>query len=229
MKFSYFITVAFFFTLLISGCKQHQEVRRPISHTSGSFMKKSAERNKKLVASEEDQIKSIIKNNPKVQYFTSSKGYWYSYETKNKLDTLTPKKGDVAFFEYEIKDLQGTIIYSQLELRPQTYYIDKQDIMMGLRDGIKLMHKNETVNFLFPSHMGYGYHGDNKKIGINQPLLCTVTLHDFKPEAVYKKQPEAKPAAVELPSGTVSKDSTPKQPIPVKKLIQSANPKDTLK
>jgi hypothetical protein len=36
--------------------------------------------------------------------------------------------------------------------------------------------------------MGYGYHGDNKKIGINQPLLCTVTLNDFKPESVYKKE-----------------------------------------
>ena len=62
--------------------------------------------------------------------------------------------------------------------------------MMGLRDGIKLMHKNETVNFLFPSHIAYGYHGDNKKIGPNQPLICTITLNDFKPEAVYKKELE---------------------------------------
>jgi hypothetical protein len=30
----------------------------PISQTSGSFMKKSVERNKKLVAGEEDQIKN---------------------------------------------------------------------------------------------------------------------------------------------------------------------------
>jgi hypothetical protein len=49
------------------------------------------------------------------------------------------------------------------------------------------MHKNEKVNFLFPSHMAYGYHGDNKKIGTNQPLLCTVTLNDFKPENEIKK------------------------------------------
>jgi gliding motility-associated peptidyl-prolyl isomerase len=229
MKFSQYTAIAFLLFLLVSSCKQHQEVRRPISHTSGSFMKKSVERNKKLVASEEDQIKAIIKNNPSVEYLTSSKGYWYSYETMNELDTLTPKKGDVAFFDYEIKDIDGNIIYTQLELRPQAYYVDKQDIMIGLRDGIKLMHKNETVNFLFPSHMGYGYHGDNKKIGINQPLLCTVTLRDFKPESVYKKQTESKPAAVKLPLETVSTDSTPKQSIPVKNSIQNINKKDTLK
>jgi hypothetical protein len=62
--------------------------------------------------------------------------------------TPDPTKGDVVFFDYEIKDLKGTIIYSELELRPQIYYVDKQDIMMGLRDGIKLMHKMKS-NFSF--------------------------------------------------------------------------------
>jgi hypothetical protein len=58
--------------------------------------------------------------------------------------------------------------------------------MMGLRDGIKLMHKMKS-NFSFPSHMGFGYHGDNKRIGTNQPLICTVTLRDFMSE-VYKNK-----------------------------------------
>lgn len=54
--------------------------------------------------------------------------------------------------------------------------------MMGLRHGIKLMRKNETVKFLFPSHMGYGYRGDHRRIGHNEPLICVLTLNDFKPE-----------------------------------------------
>jgi gliding motility-associated peptidyl-prolyl isomerase len=223
MKFSQYIAIAFFLSLLVYGCKQHQEARRPISRSSGAFMKKSVERNKKLVASEEDQIKAIIKNNPTVEYFSSSKGYWYSYGTRNEGDTLTPKKGDIAFFNYEIKDIDGNIIYSELELRPQTYYVDKQEIMIGLRDGIKLMHKNETVNFLFPSHMGYGYHGDNKKIGVNQPLLCTVTLNDFKLESLYKKEKELQQATVKLPVETESMDTSSKQQ------IRHTKPKDTLK
>jgi len=66
--------------------------------------------------------------------------------------------------------------------------VDKQNIIMGLRDGIKLMHKKEKVIFLFPSNMGYGYHGDNKRIGVNIPLICTVTLNDFKPETAVKTE-----------------------------------------
>ena len=169
------------FTTFLS-CKQQQQARMPISRSSGTFMKESAARNKKLIAGEEGKIDSIIKSNPKIQYLASKKGYWYHYQIKNENDTLRPKKGDVAQFDYEIMDLKGNVVYSEVELRPQTYLVDKQNILMGLRDGIKLMRKNEKVTFLFPSHMAYGYRGDNKLIKSNQPIICTVTLNDFKPK-----------------------------------------------
>ena len=188
MNYFKVLLIVFFSAILMSSCKQHQEARRPISHSSGSFMKQSIARNKKMIAKEEDQIAAVIKSDKTKQYIASKKGYWYYYESRNLTDTLTPKKGDIAFFDYELKDLQGNIIYSKEELEPQIYKVDKQEIMMGLRDGIKLMRKKEKVQFLFTSHMGYGYHGDNNKIGTNQPLFCTVTLNDFMPESVYNKQ-----------------------------------------
>ncbi len=79
---------------------------------------------------------------------------------------------------------------------------------MGLRDGIKMMHKNETVTFLFPSHIAYGYHGDNKKIGTNQSLICTVTLRNFVPD------PAEKPATI---VGQTAKPAAPKPVTPTKK------------
>jgi gliding motility-associated peptidyl-prolyl isomerase len=219
MKYSKSILLAFLVILVVSSCKQSQEARRPISHASGSFMKKSAERNKKLIATEEDQIDSLIKSNPKVKYMASTKGYWYSYVVQNDIDTITPRKGDVAFFNYELKDLKGNIIYSEAELKPQTYAIDKQNIMTGIREGIKLMHKNEKVIFLFPSHIAYGYHGDDKKIGPNQPLLCTVTLHNFISELAFKKEIQLRESGGLPP---VSNDAAKTQNKPVNKI------KDTL-
>lgn len=188
------------------SCEQNQEARRPLSQASGSFMKKSIERNKKLVASEEDRIQAVIKKNAGIEFLASKKGYWYHFSKRNMQDTLTPKKGDVAFYDYEVKDLKGNIIYTKEETQPQTYYVDKQNIMMGLRDGIKLMRKKETFVFLFPSHMGYGYHGDNKKIGTNVPLLCTVTLRNFMPEAELKKQEMLRAKAL-LKQQTIAKDT----------------------
>ncbi|WP_281635763.1 gliding motility-associated peptidyl-prolyl isomerase GldI [Flavobacterium marginilacus] len=209
MNYFKVLLIVFFSAILVSSCKQPQEARRPISHSSGSFMKQSIARNKKMIANEEDQIEAVIKKDPTKQYIASKKGYWYYYETRNLNDSLNPKKGDIALFDYEIKDLDGKIIYSQEELEPQIYKVDKQEIMMGLRDGIKLMRKKEKVHFLFTSHMGYGYHGDNNKIGTNQPLLCTVTLNDFMPESEYNKQMQTTVTAskVNAPVKSNTKDS----------------------
>ncbi len=173
--------------ILMVSCSQ-QKARKPISHSEGSFMKESAERNKKLVATEEKTIDSIIKSNPSAKYIASKKGYWYTYKFKNETDTLRPKRGDVAYFDYEITDIKGNLIYSKEELKPQIYTVDKQNIMMGLRDGIKLMHKNEKVTFLFTSNNAYGYHGDNNKISTNESLICNVTLNDFRPLNSEKKE-----------------------------------------
>ncbi|TDW52451.1 protein involved in gliding motility GldI [Flavobacterium sp. 270] len=211
------------FAVLLVGCKHHEEARKPISRSSGSFMKKSADRNKKLVANEEDVIKKIIKSNPKTKYYATRKGYWLYYDEKNTTDLSSPKKGDIAYYNLEVKDINGKIIYSESDLGPQTYYVDKQDIMMGLRDGIKLMHKNETVTFLFPSHIAYGYHGDNKKIGPNQSLICTVTLRNFVPDTAQPTT--AVPATTANATG-----QTPKPAAPKPAAVKPASPikKDTI-
>lgn len=184
MKYIKHVLLLIFGVLLLSCCSQKQQARRPISQASGTFLKESVDRNKKLIAGEEGAIQTIINSNPNIKYIASDKGYWYTYNVKNTQDTLRPKKGDVVNYNYEIKDIKGNIIYSELELRPQTYHVDKeQKIIIGLRHGIKLMHKKESVTFLFPSHIAYGYHGDNRRINENEPLIYTVTITDIQPES----------------------------------------------
>lgn len=187
MTFTSRILTLSFVALSLLSCSQ-QQARRPITQTSGKFMKESVNRNKKLIANEEASIEELMKKHPERKYIASAKGYWYYYEQENTKDTLTPKRGDVAYFDYEIADLNGNIIYSEVELKPQTYLVDKQNILMGLRDGIKIMNKNEKVSFLFPSHLGHGYRGDNDRIPPNLPLVVTVNLRDFKPEAAARAE-----------------------------------------
>ncbi|WP_313807276.1 gliding motility-associated peptidyl-prolyl isomerase GldI [Flavobacterium sp.] len=182
-----FIVGVMFSGLLLACCSQ-QEARKPISHTSGTFIKESIERNKKLINTEETQIESLIKKDTSKSYVASPKGYWYHYEVKNDAETYKPIKGDVTHFTYSITDLEGNTIYSAEELKPQTYAVDKQNIIIGLRDGIKQMKKGEKVKFIFPSHLAYGYRGDNDRIATNQPIICVVELTDVKVGAALKKE-----------------------------------------
>ncbi|MBO6880434.1 MULTISPECIES: gliding motility-associated peptidyl-prolyl isomerase GldI [Winogradskyella] len=164
--------------LLCFGCKS-PEARMPESVQSGSFLKESAERNKKLNEKEKNLIQSIIKNNPDKNYIASESGFWYYYNTKVESDTIQPEFGDILDFDYNISDINGNEIY---DVENRTYVMDKQELFTGLREGLKLMKPEESVTFIFPSQKAYGYYGDDKKIGTNIPLICEVTLNTITQE-----------------------------------------------
>ena len=162
----------------ILGCKS-PEAREPISNKSGSFIKESAERNKKLNQKEQEHIQTIIKNHSETEYLSSKSGFWYYYNTKVEQDSITAKFGDIVNFNYNVKDLNGNEIYSSEEISTQNYSMDQEELFTGLREGLKLMKAGETVTFLFPSQKAYGYYGDSKKIGTNIPLMCEVTVNSI--------------------------------------------------
>jgi gliding motility-associated peptidyl-prolyl isomerase len=161
------------------SCKS-PEARHPVSVKSGSFIDASVERNKKMNSKEHAHIKKLIQQEKNLKYIASPNGFWYAYKTKLEADSLkTPKFGDVVTYNYNIKALNGTEIYTTENLKPQTYTIDKEELFSGLREGLKLMKAGETVTFLFPSQKAYGYYGDGNKIGRNTPLICDVTLYSI--------------------------------------------------
>lgn len=170
------VIILLLIALTFASCKS-PEARLPESVSSGSFIKESAERNKKLNEKERKYIEQIIGDNPDNTYIASESGFWYYYNTKNENDTITASFGDILNFTYNVKDLNGSTIYSEDEIGIQDYAMDKEEIFTGLREGLKLMKPMETVTFIFPSQKAYGYYGDTNKIGTNIPLICKVTLN----------------------------------------------------
>lgn len=94
---------------------------------------------------------------------------------RDTVSTVFPKLGDQVVFRYDIKRLNGTPILAEAE---ENYRVDQsnQELISGIRDGIKLMKAGETVTFLFPSHKAYGYYGIIDKLETNVPVQSTITL-----------------------------------------------------
>ncbi|GAA4269884.1 gliding motility-associated peptidyl-prolyl isomerase GldI [Hyunsoonleella aestuarii] len=158
------------------SCKT-PEARKPVTVKTGSFIDDSVERNIKLNAQEKTSIVKVMEEQPEIEYIASESGFWYYYNTKSEIDSLsTPVFGDVIDYNYNVKSLNGTLVYSKEDLQTQRYVMDKQELFTGLREGLKLMKTGETVTFLFPSQKAYGYYGDQNKIGSNMPLICEVTV-----------------------------------------------------
>lgn len=164
--------------LIAVSCKT-PEARKPISVKTGSFIDASVERNKKLNAKEQASIQKLIKAQNKT-YLASESGFWYYFNVKTDIDSLrTPNFGDLVNYHYNIKTLNGNLIYSAEELKTQSYAMDQEELFTGLREGLKLMKTGETVTFIFPSQKAYGYYGDDHKIGSNTPLICEVTVNSI--------------------------------------------------
>ena len=48
-------------------------------------------------------------------------------------------------YTYIVQTLEGRIIYTEDDLKLQTYYMDQQELFTGLREGLKLMKEGESV------------------------------------------------------------------------------------
>lgn len=176
MSRNLFFLLAIIFSIF--SCKS-PEARKPIQNNSGTFISKSIERNKAIFEKEELQITQLLDSNKDQPYHTSESGFWYYYNKKDSLQTQMPEFGDYVTFSYDIKKLNGTTVLSENEIGLQNCVIDKtnQELISGIRDGLKLMKEGETITFLFPSYKAFGYYGINNKLGTNVPIQCTVTLN----------------------------------------------------
>lgn len=176
------LLIFIFLILAFNSCKE-LNARRPITRSTGSYNQESINRNKNLIALEEEQIKKYILKDTLNTYLASNDGFWYTYITRDSLgSTITPQVGDLAQFTYGLKSLNDTELVHKEEIGSVTTQIDQsnQELISGIRDGLKIMKKGETVIFLFPSHKGYGYYGLEEKIRSNTTLICELTLLNIK-------------------------------------------------
>ncbi|WP_340073951.1 gliding motility-associated peptidyl-prolyl isomerase GldI [Leptobacterium sp. I13] len=173
-------TIAFLFIVIFFSSCNEPAPRRPISKKSGTFIKESVARNKELLASEEKQIEDLLKKDSIHDHLRSSNGYWYYYIHKIDQELPLPKENDVVTIAYDIRSLNNDTIYAKSAIGNIKVKIDKTALFPGLRTAVKQLKKGETATFFFPSSLAYGYHGDNNKIGINVPIISTLTLLDIQ-------------------------------------------------
>lgn len=153
--------------------------RKPISNKPSTYLEKSVAFNKSLNETEEDFFKDFMEQDSLTTYIASSNGFWYTYNFKSE-KKYKPQFGDKLEYSFEVLDTNLNIIYSFEENGTKMYVVDKQELLEGLRNGLKLMNEGDFVTFLFPSHKVFGYLGDENKIGINQPLIYKVKLNKIE-------------------------------------------------
>ncbi|MGB2129600.1 MAG: gliding motility-associated peptidyl-prolyl isomerase GldI [Flavicella sp.] len=179
MKFRILIKVSLFLVVLfftLVSCDSN-EARKPIQRKGGASLKKSVDVNKVLFEKEQNAMRDFMRLDSLHIYQDSGKGFWYTLLQKSSAITKTPVKGDVIQFEQEILSLNGKVIYSKEELGIQTYVVDKEHVVKGVKEGVKLMRENEEFKFIFSSFVAFRMNGDEaQRVGVNEPIVSIIKL-----------------------------------------------------
>ena len=177
MKFRGVISLLLVF--LTVACSS-PEPRSPITASKSYTLSKTVDQLKKINRLEEAKILRYIKNDSLSNYKVSPYGFWYLYVDKINNESLVPKSGNIVEVSYEILNLKNEVVYSKEELGNKKYKVDKEDFIPALQAGIKMMKQGETIKFVIPPYNAFGVVGDSNKIGINQSIICIVTLVSIK-------------------------------------------------
>lgn len=168
-------SIFFLCFVFLYSCKE-LEPRKPVNLPKKSELQQSIELNKQLFGYEQELIEQYIKLDTLYSYTNSHKGFWYSYIHK-KDKGVTPVKGNTVTFEQEILALDGAVLYDKDRIGQRKYVVDKEHIMKGLKEGIKLMKVGEEMKFIFSSFVAFRMNGDNEGIiRENEPIICKLKL-----------------------------------------------------
>ena len=166
--------IGFLLGIVLMSCSG-PEPRKPVVRKSSSLNSGSVQINKKINTFEEAALKAYAENDSLNIYQSSAQGFWYAI-TSAGIKNRRVESGDQVLFSTEILDLNNIIIYSFDEIGVQSYYVDKENILAGLRDGLKVLHEKEEATFLFPSHKVFGFSGNKDRIKNNQPLVYKIKI-----------------------------------------------------
>lgn len=165
-------------SFMLTSCFDDAVARKPVNKASGSYIKKSATKNKSLLEKEIILIDSILKKSS-IAYQNSTHGFRYFFNYQNPEAGLKPKVGYEAIYNYQVSSIDDKLIYSYEKIGNRSYKIEREDQLIGLRHAIQLLSVGDTATFYFPSHLMYGYLGDQEQIGINMPLKYQITLKEL--------------------------------------------------
>ncbi|WP_010135667.1 FKBP-type peptidyl-prolyl cis-trans isomerase [Ochrovirga pacifica] len=159
-------------SLLMVFCNR-PEPRRPINKKKSSTENYSILINKKIRKLEEQLLEEYIQKDTLLSYQFSPFGFAYAVTQKSKKTKEQVNKNTLYRFEKTVYNLNDELIYPKKIIKSR---VATSDLIVGIKEGVKLMHEDEEIKFIFTSFVAHGFSGDGKKIKANMPIVVKIKL-----------------------------------------------------
>ena len=129
--------------------------------------------NKCLVSQEKEAIEEYISNSG-VDFVKTGTGL--CYRIINQGDGELIRTGDIITLDYELRLLNGDLVYSSDESGRKVFIVGHGGVESGLEEAVLHLHKGDEAEMIIPSHLAYGLAGDGYRIPIRSTLVYVVKV-----------------------------------------------------
>jgi FKBP-type peptidyl-prolyl cis-trans isomerase len=125
--------------------------------------------NTKLAQKEDSALNVYVQNHDK-ELQRNDLGFWYKIESNT--DGAVLKEKDSCRFFLKITLLDGTVVSEETK----SAVMGHKEMIVGLEEGLKLLHKGETARFLIPWYLAFGRKGNDSNLPPYTSICCKVKL-----------------------------------------------------
>lgn len=133
--------------------------------------------NKELTAKEDRAIDNYILRH---EWTMQKTGTGLRYQIYKKGAGTQPRDKDKVVISFVVSLINGVECYNSKNDGMKLFELGKAQVESGLEEGIKLMHVGDKAKLIIPSHLAFGFMGDDNKIPKRATLIYDVELMEIK-------------------------------------------------
>ncbi len=159
---------------IMEACSDGAERAKNAGFANNKQQKDSLEDiNRRLVSQEKEAINEYILNSG-ADFVKTGTGL--CYRIINQGDSELIRTGDIIVLDYELRLLNGDLIYSSDESGKKVFVVGHGGVESGLEEAILHLHRGDEAEIIIPSHLAYGLAGDGDRIPIRSTLVYKVKV-----------------------------------------------------
>jgi len=124
--------------------------------------------NNALIVKEDSAIRKFAESNGSFQ--KNGLGFWYKVFKAGTGQAITDSL--TCNYEFRIENLDGRLLQKGIN----RIVIGKKQTIVGIEEGLKMMHKGDSAVFVIPWYLGYGINGAEPLFKPYESLLCRIKV-----------------------------------------------------
>lgn len=179
MKNIFKILIVILLTLqTIVSCDNNDKTQKSVQAVDKKELEELLiEANINMLSKESAIIDSFV-NNKNLNVIKTGTGLRYYIEEAGEGDLIV--KGNRVSLEYEVRFLNGKLVYSSDKDGIKTFVVGRGGVESGLEEAILFLRKNSVATIIIPSYLAHGLVGDGNRITQRATLVYKLKVIDIK-------------------------------------------------